>query len=191
MKIASRRVLGIVSLVCGVAVRANAPVERVIYVDPPLRLLTQCKFRELRNRLLTCTLDGWPRSVAIGPKAPLWKGKDYPDLTSLRPGDLLDIKLGRDSGSREVATFVWANLVQVEGVLGRPGGRKWFSVQPLIPYSVGELSSQRVFAWVDRDTTIVGGVNKGELREGRTVIVIGERLDNRRIRATRIALSTP
>lgn len=190
MKLASRRTLGIVLLVCGVTVRANAPVERVIYIDPPLHLLTQCVFRELKNDVLTCTLDGWPRSVALGPKAPLWKGKDYPDLTALRTGDLLDIKLGLDSNSREVATFIWANLVQIEGVLGKPGGGQWFSVQPLIPYTVGELSGQRVFAWVDRDTTIVGGSSTRELQAGRAVIVIGERWDNQRIRATRIALST-
>ena len=189
MRFVRRRSLGIILLACGVAVRANAPVERIIHVDPPLRLLTQCEFRELHNTELTCTLDGWQHSIALDPKTQLWKGRVYPSLTALRPGDLLDIKLGLDSNSREVAIFVWANLVQVEGVLGRASER-WFPVQPLIPHTVGELSDRRIFAWVDNETAIVGGASQRELQEGRAVIVIGERLDNRRIRATRIALST-
>ncbi len=190
MKIVCHRMPGIVLLLCGIAANAYAPAERIMFVEPPLRILTQCEFREIRSGKLTCSQDGWPRDIAVAATTPMWKGKDFSDLRGLTPGDLLDIKLGIDSDSHDVALFIWANLVSLEGVLGRPAGSRWFLVHPLIPFSIGKVSDEPIFAWVDNSTSILGGSGTGAMRQGVPVIVIGERLDARRIRATRIALST-
>jgi len=69
--------------------------------------------------------------------------------------------------------------VKVEGVLGVPGTVPWIRVHPLVPYSIGEVAG----------ASFVGGTRFEDLRQGRPVIVIGERVNDRRIRASRIVLS--
>ena len=178
-------------LVCwGAAGSAQAPaVERVIYVEPALRLVTQCELRALSQQELTCNRDGWPRKVALGGSITVWKGQDRHDITALRLGDRLDIKLGLDARGNEVATFIWANLVKIEGVVGRAGAYPWFRVHPLVPFSIGDVSAEPVFALLGQDTTFVGKASPADLRQGSPVIIIGERLDDRRLRANRILLA--
>ena len=109
----------------GVSGRAQAPaVENIIYVEPVLRLITQCELRQLSPRELTCERDGWPRQVSLSKNITVWKGQDRRDIAALRGGDQLDIKLGLDAEGHEVATFIWANLVKIEGVVGRAGAGK-------------------------------------------------------------------
>ena len=177
-------------LVCwGVSGRAQAPaVENIIYVEPALRLITQCGLRQLSPRELTCERDGWPRQVSLSKSITVWKGQDRHDIAALRVGDQLDIKLGLDAEGHEVATFIWANLVKIEGVVGRAGAYPWFRVHPLVPFSIGNVAAEPVFALVGRETTFVGEARAADLRQGSPVIIIGERLDNRRLRANRILL---
>jgi hypothetical protein len=172
----------------GAAVFAEARLEKLIFVDPPLRLITQCELRKIGERELTCNQDGWPRKVALNQGVTVWKGKDR-NASALRAGDRLDIKLGLDEQGHEVATFIWANFVKVEGVLGVPGTVPWIRVHPLVPYSVGEVATEPLYVRVESDATFVGGTRFEDLRQGRPVIVIGERVDDRRIRASRIVLS--
>jgi hypothetical protein len=60
----------------GVAAFAQARVEKIIFVEPPLRLITQCELREIGERELTCSQDGWPRKIALNQGVTVWKGKD-------------------------------------------------------------------------------------------------------------------
>ena len=173
----------------GLAAFAQARVEKILFVEPALRLLTQCELRQADAKELTCSLDGFVRRVAISPSITLWKGRDYQGIDALRPGDRLDIKLGLDSQSREVATFIWANMVRVEGVVGLRAARNWVQVHPLIPYSIGQVSEQPILTRVDGTTDFLAGARPEDLQQGRPVIVIGERLSNGRLRATRILLS--
>ena len=171
---------------CGAAVHADEETEKILYVDPPMRLITQCELRTWNARELTCERDGVPRTVTFGPGLIVWKGQDRHDTSALRQGDKLDIKLGLDAQSREVATFVWANLVKVEGVVDGAMGNAWVRVRPLVPYSIGEVAAEPVFALLDGSTEFLGGARRRDLRPGRAVIVIGERLDGTRLRANRI-----
>lgn len=178
-------------LVCwGVSGRAQAPaVENIIYVEPVLRLITQCELRQLSRRELTCDRDGWPRKVSLAQSITVWKGQDRPDIAALRLGDRLDLKLGLDAQGQEVATFIWANLVKIEGVVGRARAYPWFRVHPLVPFSIGAIAEEPVFALLGPDTGFVGKARAADLRQGSPVIVIGERLNNRRLRANRIVLA--
>jgi hypothetical protein len=138
MRIMSTRACALLLFLSGgVAAFAQARVEKIIFVEPPLRLITQCELREIGERELTCSQDGWPRKIALNQGVTVWKGKDR-NAGTLRPGDRLDVKLGLDEQGREVATFIWANFVKVEGVLGVPGTVPWIRVHPLVPYSIGE-----------------------------------------------------
>ena len=178
-------------LVCwGAAGSAQAPaVEHVIYVESALRVVTQCELRAFGPRELTCDRDGWPVKVALGRGITVWKGQDRKEVTALRLGDRLDIKLGLDAKGNEVATFIWANLVKIEGVVGRAGAYPWFRVHPLVPYSIGDVSAEPLFALLGPDTTFAGKAGAADLRQGSPVIIIGERLDDRRLRANRILLA--
>ena len=178
-------------LVCwGVSGRAQAPaVENIIYVEPVLRLITQCELRQLSRQELTCERDGWPRQVSLARNITIWKGQDRRGIAALRVGDQLDIKLGLDGEGHEVATFIWANLVKIEGVVGRAGAFPWFRVHPLVPFSIGNVAAEPVFALVGPETSFVGKARAADLRQGSPVIIIGERLDNRRLRANRILLA--
>jgi hypothetical protein len=173
----------------GVAAAASAPLEKIIFVEPPLRFITQCELREWNDRELTCVREGWPKRVALAPGVTVWKGKDRPDTSSLRAGDRLDIKLGIDSQSREVATFIWANFVKVEGVVGVRDTLHWIRIHPLASEAAGEVAAQPIWVRMDGDTSFVGGKRVDELKQGRPVIVIGERLDERRLRASRVVMS--
>lgn len=178
-------------LLCGGAVAAapQAQLEKIIFVEPPLRFITQCELREWNEHELTCLRDGWPARIAIAPNVTVWKGKDYPDTSTLRSGDRLDIKMGVDAQSREVATFIWANFVKLEGVVGLRDTLHWTRVQPLVNSETGQLADQPVWVRIDAATVFVGGARSQDLRQGRAVIIIGERLDDRRIRASRIVMT--
>jgi hypothetical protein len=167
--------------------------EKILFVEAPLRLVSQCELREVKRGAITCLRDGSPFTIALAVNATVWKGQDRHDTSTLRPGDRLDMRLGIDADSREVATFVWANLTKVEGVIGAPpiGGPLWVSVYPLVPGAIGEVSNRPLYAYIDAATTFLAGARRGDLRRGRAVIVIGERLDDRRIRANRILLARP
>ena len=189
------RAFALLLLICGgIAIgssRLATPprAEKVIFVEPPLRFITQCELRELKEGALTCTRDGFPTQVSLTPDITVWKGKDNAGTSTLQLGDRLDIKMGLDSHSREVATFIWANFVKVEGVVGIRGSRRWLRLQPLVPFSLGEVSDEPVWVHVDGETTFIGGAPETGLRQGRPVIVIGQRWGNRRVQASRIVLA--
>ena len=173
----------------GAVIHAGEAAGKILFVDPPLRLITQCQLRKWNGRELECERDGVSRKVTLGSGLTVWKGQDRSDTSALRQGDMLDIKLGLDARSREVATFIWANLVKVEGVVDGAVGNAWVRVHPLVPYSIGEVTTEPVFALLDRATKFLGGTSAGDLRRGRPVIIIGERLDSTRLRANRILLT--
>jgi Domain of unknown function (DUF5666) len=168
---------------------AEARVEKILFVEPALRLLTQCELIKFDAKQLTCGLGKVRRTVTLARGITVWKGRDYPGVGALRRGDRLDIKLGLDSQSREVAIFIWANFVRVEGVVGLRAARNWVRIHALVPFSIGEISGRPVWARVDGNTVFAGGARPEDLQQGRAVIIIGERLDDGRLRATRIALS--
>jgi hypothetical protein len=189
MKSIGKRIALLLLLACLLLARGDKPITKVIFVEPVLRFLTQCEFTGISNGQVNCQREGLTSAISLSQNVTIWKGTDRHDAQALSKGDMLDIKLGLDAESQEVATFIWANLVRIEGVAGRRAGRSWLRVHPLVPFSVGELAGQPVFAFIDGNTSITGPAKLDTLPQGTPLIVIGERLDNQRIRATRVLVS--
>lgn len=164
---------------------ADQDRERLIFVEPPLRVLTQCELETAREGELTCRRNGWSRKVALAPKVGVWRGRDSQGVASLRPGDMLDVRMGIDEAGREIARFIWANLVKVEGVV-QYAGRGWLQVLPLIPATIGELESKPVLVSLPRSAEFLGGATLADVRRNRTVIIIGHRVADGRVEAARI-----
>ncbi|MCC6538714.1 MAG: hypothetical protein IT162_14255 [Bryobacterales bacterium] len=159
----------------------------IIYVDPPLRVVSACELRKLGRTSLICQRDGVEREVRISRQTKVWKGRDLPGAAALQPGDWLDIKLGVGDDGRETAAFIWANLVKVEGVIGPRVARNWVYFYPLKPATVGDLDPAPVLLNYDGRTEFIGGV--AAVRPRTPAIVIGQRLDQERVYATRMVIS--
>ena len=164
---------------------ADRDHERLIFVEPPLRVLTQCELESAREGELTCRRNGWSRKVPLPRRITVWRGRDSVGVGALRPGDMLDIRMGIDEAGHEQAQFIWANLVKVEGVV-RYAGRGWIQVLPLIPATIGELETQPVVVTFSRSTEFLGGASMSDLQRNRTVIVIGQRVVDGRVEAARV-----
>lgn len=158
----------------------------IIYVDPPLRVVSACELRTLKSTSLVCQRDGVEREVRISRQTKVWRGRDLPDTTALQSGDWLDIKLGVGDDGREGALFIWANLVKVEGVIGARVARNWVYFYPLKPATVGDLDPSPVLMNYDGRTEFIGGSQT--VRPRTPAIVIGQRLDQERVYATRVVL---
>lgn len=181
-------ILAAAAVVTAVALAADTH-ERILFVDPPLRVLTQCEFESARPGELQCSRDGWSRPVPLAARVTVWRGADYQGTGALRRGDILDIRLGIDPASgREEAQFIWANLVKVEGVI-RYAGRGWLQVSPLIPGTIGELAPEAVYVRIPADAQSVPSGRRAllaSLRPGQPVVVIGLRTGHNRVQASRL-----
>lgn len=164
---------------------ADRDRERLIFVEPPLRVLTQCELETARRDELICVRNGWPRTVALTREVIVWRGRDSVGTGALRRGDILDIRMGLDKSGREVAQFIWANLVKVEGVV-RHTGRGWIRVAAVITGTIGEVEERGVLVTLPRDTQFLGGATPADLRRDRAVIVIGRRVADGRVEAARV-----
>lgn len=159
------------------------PSDRAVLVEPPVRLITQCELTAVRNEDLLCREDGHTREIRLPMRITVWRSMDSEGTASLRIGDMLDIKMSVDESGREVAQFIWANLVKVEGVI-RGWGRGWIEVVEIGTGPRRGRMSTRVS--LSPDTQFLGGTRLRDLHTGRPVVVIGMRHDDERVEAARI-----
>jgi hypothetical protein len=154
--------------------------ERMIFVDPPLRTISQCMLAAIRETVLVCRERGAVRLVRLSRDAVVWKGSDQRGTAALRPGDLLDIKLQLDPATqREVGTFVWANLVKREGTV-----RRW---EPSRFFLSGGAGQRQTEVLLDGETEFLQGRSSDTApKPGSAAIVIGLRLDRNTVKATRV-----
>lgn len=186
-------ILVVAAAAAALALAANNTHERILFVEPPLRVLTQCVFESARPGELHCSRDGWSRPVPLAAQVTVWRGADFRGTGALRRGDILDIRLGIEpSTGREEAQFIWANLVKVEGVI-RYAGRGWLQVAPLIPGTIGELASEAVYVGIPAGAHLVpaGPRHTANLRRGQPVVVIGLRTGHNRVQASRLFAVAP
>jgi hypothetical protein len=115
----------------------------------------------------------------------IWRGKDYHDFSVLQLGDEVDIRYRNDAQGRAVVIDLWANIDKVEGRIMRVG-RDGFQVDEnhSAPQESGYRRGLREIIY-DSATRWEDSL-ADDLRVGRDVFVIGLKLPNGKLEATRV-----
>lgn len=115
----------------------------------------------------------------------IWRGKDYHDFSVLQVGDEVDIRYRNDAPSGAVVIDLWANIDKVEGRIMRVGRDGFqvdenYSADPSSGYRRGlrEIVYDSGTQWEDSLAE--------DLKAGRDVFVIGLKLPNGKLEATRV-----
>jgi hypothetical protein len=115
----------------------------------------------------------------------IWRGKDYHDFAVLQRGDEVDIRYRNDAQGRAVVLDLWANIDKVEGRIMRVG-RDGFQVDESHSASL-ESGYRRGLREIIYDSGTQWEDSLAEdLRVGRDVFVIGLKLPNGKLEATRV-----
>ena len=115
----------------------------------------------------------------------IWRGKDYHDFAVLQRGDEVDIRYRNDAQGRAVVMDLWANIDKVEGRITRVA-HDGFQVDEnySAPAESGYRRAVREIVYDSRtqweDSLAL------DLRVGRDVFVIGLKLPNGKLEATRV-----
>lgn len=75
----------------------------------------------------------------------------------------------------------------MEGVIGARVAQNWVYFYPVKPATVGEVEPSPLLMNYDRRTEFIGG--QPAVRSRTAAIVIGQRLDDERVYATRVVMS--
>jgi hypothetical protein len=159
--------------------------ERAAYRRTPFDSIVGCRFVAVEAGSLLCSDGGQPRSIRIAPGCIVWKGSEARDFAAVRSGDTLDIRIRRDSGA---ADYVWVNIAKAEGEIRaiRQGG---FDITPFSTTDrLGLLEGQNIAVKVSGKTELPNGFRLQPALVGRAVMIIGLRLEDGSIEASRITL---
>src|SRR6516225_9384818 len=115
----------------------------------------------------------------------IWRGKDYHDFAVLQRGDEVDIRYRNDAQGRAVVLDMWSNIDKVDGRITRVARDGFqvdenYSASPESGYRRGlrEIIYDSGTQWEDSLAE--------DLRVGRDVFVIGLKLPNGKLEATRV-----
>lgn len=153
-----------------------------------IQSIVQCKLLSLQGSTLHCSAEGRSHVLPLAAGVRVWKGKEHGDTDSLRNGDLLDIRLEPTRDGNHVATYIWANLVKYEGLIGSSAGNR-VELFPFSPRTASTSNSSPVVFVLDNDTEFARGRTPADLEPKRPAIMVGLLLDNGTVQATRIILS--
>jgi hypothetical protein len=115
----------------------------------------------------------------------IWRGKDYQDFAVLQRGDEVDIRYRNDAQGRAVVMDLWANIDKVEGRITHVA-RDGFQVDENHS-ALQESGYRRGLREIIYDSGTQWEDSLAEdLRVGRDVFVIGLKLPNGKLEATRV-----
>ena len=117
----------------------------------------------------------------------IWRSKDYHDFSVLQVGDEVSIRYRNDAPSRAVVIKLWANAGKVEGRITSVGRDEFqvdenYNAAPDSGYRRGlrEVAYDSGTGWVDSLAK--------DLKVGRDVFVIGLKLRDGKLEATRVTV---
>ncbi len=117
----------------------------------------------------------------------IWRGRNYPDFSVLHPGDDVSVRYRRDPDGRLVVNNLYANIDHVSGIITQvsKNGFQVYQNFDADPHS-GYRRQYRDIAY-DLETAFEDSAAE-DLRPGRTVDIIGLKLDKVRVQGTRITI---
>lgn len=174
----------------GSTILSQSPVMSAYAQDEhtKIRSIVQCRLVALQGSTLYCSEGGVPHTLSLSPALRVWKGKERQGVAELRNGDMLDLKLEPGQDGSYVVTYIWANLVKYEGIIGSAVGNR-LELFPFSPRTAQTTASTAVTFVIDSDTEIASGRTLADLRPQRPALIIGLLLENGTVKATKVILA--
>jgi len=177
-----RTAIGGMALLSYEPVLAQQPVPSPVPPDLPDRARV-ARVESVSGRTI-CAFDGsGPFTLHASDPVKVWKGKLHSDLSPLRPGDIIGVRLHKDAAGEYVADEIWANIVSIHAVVSRVVGDR--SEVVLNPQA--KKPETRTVVWT-RDGTEFENSLPEDIRPGRSLFVIGLDLGDGVIQASRIVV---
>jgi hypothetical protein len=159
--------------------------DRQNYGRTPYKTITQCHFVAVEADLLLCSENGTPRSVSLASSCVVWKGKETSGFSGVKSGDLLDIRIRRDS---DKADYIWVNIAKLEGEIRIVRENELF----ITPFSaadrLGLIEGKSVTVRITNASVLPSGFRADSSLAGRAAMVVGLRLEDGSINASTITL---
>ena len=176
------------SITLAVAAFANAVFALAEQTN--IRAIIHCRLNALEGSTLACVEGVVLHTLQLTPGVRVWKGQEREGASGLRHGDMLDIKMepAREGGHR--ITYIWANLVKLDGLIASTAGNR-VQFFPFAPHTAQTSATSSIVLMLDNDTELTGNLTSAGLTPRSPATVIGLLLEDGTVKATRIILSTP
>ncbi len=138
---------------------------------------------EVDPSLIHATANGQSLLLKVAPNAIVWKGRNYSDFSAIRVGDEIMVTGEFDSDGKIAVSKLWDNILHLAGTIVRANG----SLVEIETVPAESHPIERFALGLDGSTGFVDS-DRADLEAGRGIDVIGVKMSNRRVQASRITV---